>query len=214
MFQRKAVKIQCYLVCVKRLAIRRQHDHVLRNCVHELLKLPFRLLPIFDIRPRQVPTYDQSLLIAQRLGANQKPPILSVFSAQTHFRFPWLSTRDSRIALALVSLLVLRMEAFGKRLDQKLIQSQAMIIQGSLICVKTPSTPVKDDDVLRNSVDEPLEFLLRPLPFLEINHSHFLCPGVPGASVLVEAFREERRPRSLHILAPAFWWDFELWGAG
>jgi hypothetical protein len=43
-----------------------------------------------------------------------------------------------------------------------------MVIEDSLISVKPPPIPVEDDDVLRDSIDEPLKFSLRLLAILDI----------------------------------------------
>src|SRR6516225_7465931 len=103
------------------------------------------------------------------------------------------------------------METVGDGLDQKLIQSQAMIIQGSLICVKTPPITVKDDDVLRDSVDELLEFVLRPCTFFDINHGYF-SGHARSLRAFWKAFREECAPLLSAYLSTALWRGFEFCG--
>src|SRR5215510_15629173 len=163
LFQGESEKIEQAIIRIEKVPVRSINAHILRHDIDEPPQLLFRHFPLFDVRPGQVPTSGEPLFVVEWFGAHQKPAILSVFSSQTYFHLPWLSPYHPGLALAAVFLQVLRMKALCRSvLKEKLLQGQAVIIQHSLIGVKTPSILIKHDDVLWNRIHE-LPKLLLPL---------------------------------------------------
>jgi len=104
------------------------------------------------------------------------------------------------------------METVGNGLAQKLIQSQAVIVQHSLIGIETPPIPIKDDDVLRNSIDELLKFLLRLLAVLDIGSRR--KPANDLSFFVSQRLAANQKPAKLAILSEDSRFDFPTFAAG
>src|SRR5215471_11453074 len=93
----------------------------------------FGALAILDVCPRYVPAHDPSLLIAKGVGTSQEPAILSVFSMNTHFRFPGLSVRNPFLDSALETRQVIWMKAAAIVHNKKFFESVTVVLQNRLI---------------------------------------------------------------------------------
>jgi len=79
-FESVTVVLQDRPIGVEATPLRIQHDDVLRDGVDKLPKFRFCQLALMNVGSSRVPPNNVSLFVSQRVEANQKPAILTVFS--------------------------------------------------------------------------------------------------------------------------------------
>src|SRR6516165_8955279 len=92
--------------------------------------------------------------------------------------------------------------------DQELFEGQTMVIQHSLIGVKTPPIPIKDDDMLGDSIDDLLKFLLRLLAVLDISSGR--KPANDVSIFVSQRLAAHQKPAILAILSADSRLDFPV----
>src|ERR1700757_1101324 len=91
-------------------------------------------LSVFNVGARRKPANNLSRFIPQRLAANQKPTILSVFSANASLDFPTLTAPDRIFGPPRNALCVLGMERpYLKILCPKVIQRKAKELEQVIV---------------------------------------------------------------------------------
>jgi hypothetical protein len=68
-----------------------QDNDQLWNVIDKVTKFLFSSLQLLDIRTRSEPSDDVAMLVANRFGTNQEPPILSIEPPHAGFRPAWFS---------------------------------------------------------------------------------------------------------------------------
>src|SRR5262249_57122974 len=111
-------------------------------------------LTVLYVRAGEIKANDTSPIIPKWVRAHEKPAILSIPPSQANLGFPTLSARDCVFAQAIVGLEIIVMKTLSLIYSKELIQCVAVVIERSLVGMKALALAIKNNDVLRNRIDQ------------------------------------------------------------
>src|SRR5262245_2633989 len=181
LFEGVTVILQNGLIGMKAPSLPIEHNDVLRHGVDQLSQFSLGSLSFFDVGSHYIPANDAPEIITERLAADQKPAILTIFSEEAYFHLPALSGCDPGLAHEAVCLQILRMKPLYRSLfSEKLLERQPVIVQHDLICMETYPVRGKHYDMLRNCVNQLSKFHFGPLTLRRCRRNWVVICGHRG----------------------------------
>jgi hypothetical protein len=114
-------------------------------------------LAIIDVGSGGIPAADIAGGIANRVVADQEPPVLPVFAACALLGFERLSAQERLLAILLELGHIIRMEPPDPRaVAAHLIWTQAQVVLHELVCPESAPIRAKDGDGVGNGVERTL----------------------------------------------------------